>query len=949
MPNYILLLATILCLLAQPCDAQQRKKVKTTAFSGFVVEQDEGTNLFEEVPAVVVELVVAGDTLRGITNLNGQFYFKRVPMGKAHIRLSHVAYETIEREINIRNDYAGSVFKMKPKNVELNDLLVKGKVPPFTLKGDTVVFHAAAFKTLMGDEVMKIVEQLPGVQIGEGGDIKVFGKSLSRTYVDGKLLFGNSVSNALENLSADDVISIKSYDQVFAKNRLDGNLAAEKERVFDIETKSKLTKAVVGHALASYGKNIEDNHDRYAIGATANLFSEALLLSGNAFVNNVNRETNMISDILNVSRSTNPDSRDVYAGAGMERHLGDVEVGPQYALSYSYDDTRNRDWNYSTRRYEPSGSYTERLYNDSSYTASRNRSHTIKASYEDYMHHSFRAFTDLSVTRTGDYSLNGARTTTDGEADYTSTTRQTDRKAYNWSAGIYRELFEHKGMHLNGNANFQLSENNGDGMRLDSVQSTASNRVYRTDLDGYQRNYGVGLDLSVNLTQPRKRKELPGDEEEPPMEESIYHNISMNLSYRRIDDRMKELRLEADGAVMRLDSVSSQDYTRNYHTLSMAVGYNVAVGKLNLSVGTNCQYAVRAEDRVLYRQNESDHRFLYFDPSLTLRFGGFSSGISFGYSSSTQLPSMEQLSEQINDANLLFVSCGNPKLKPSHAHEFQLYGNLTFSNAASLSYGASLTLNRNNIASRTHYYSQGASLPNLGGYKLTNGATLVTYENFNGDMSASANVGYQRTLDCIKSSLSSYLFYSFGRSASFVQEVKNHNYNQKVALSLNLRSNFSREYRINLSSYTSLSYAKSTVGGHRNYFGQQLIVSSENNVTKRLFLNARFAYDVIHPFSEGLTGNREMNLNALVGYRFMRNRASVSLSGYDLLNKSMSFTNSVTMDYVLSSWRPVFGRYWTVNFSYKFNSTGKGASDSRFNLNQGEKSRGSSLYLPMGM
>ena len=949
MIRYLLLLITLLCVIGQPCEAQQKKKVKTTPFSGIVVEEPEETNQCEGVPAVVVELIVPGDTLRAITNVNGQFYFKRVPLGKAHISLSHVAYETLTDEVNVRSNFASGFYKMKPKTVELNDLVVKGKVPPFTLHGDTVVFHAAAFKTLMGDEVMKIVEQLPGVQIDASGQIKVFGKSLSRTYVDGKLIFGNNVNNALENLSADDVISIKSYDQVSAKNRLDGNYAAEKERVFDIETKSKLTKAVVGHALASYGKNIEDSHDRYAVGATANLFSEAMLLNGNAFVNNINRESNMISDILNVGRSTNPDSRDVYAGLGMERHLGDVEVGPQYALSYSYDDTRNRNWDYSTRQYEPNESYTERIYNDSSYTVSRSHSHVIKASYEDYMHHSFRVSTDLSFTNSDDYSLNNARTLTDGLEDYTSTAQQSDRKSYSWSAGLARELFQYKALRLNANANFQLSENDGDGLRLDSVLSTASNRVYQTDLGGYQRNFVVGVNMAVNFLQPRKRKQAVEDDEEPQLEDRIAHSINVNFNYRRIDERKKELRMEADGTMMRLDSVSSQNYPRNYHTLSMDAGYYISLGKLNFSVGVDCQYATRAEDRVLYRQSDNNYHFLFFDPSLTVRYGGFSSGISFTYNGRTQLPSMEQLSEQINDTNLLFVSSGNSKLKPSCAHDFQIYGNLTFADASALSYGTSVTLNHNNIASRTHYYGQGALLTNLGGYQLTNGATYNTYENFNGDMSVSANVGYQRALDFIKSNLSSYVFYNFDRSVSFVQEQKTHNYNQKVSLSLNLRSNFSRRYRIDLVSYTSLSYAKSTIGSDRNYFSQQLIVSSENNLTKRLFLNARFGYDVVHPFSDGLTGNREVNLNAIVGYRFLKNRASISLAGYDLLNKSMSFTNSVAMDYVLSSWRPVFGRYWTVNFSYKFNSTGKGSSDSRFNLNQGEKSRGSGSFVTIGM
>lgn len=92
-----------------------------------------------------------------------------------------------------------------------------------------------------------------------------------------------------------------------------------------------------------------------------------------------------------------------------------------------------------------------------------------------------------------------------------------------------------------------------------------------------------------------------------------------------------------------------------------------------------------------------------------------------------------------------------------------------------------------------------------------------------------------------------------------------------------------------------------------------------------------------------------MNLNAIVGYRFLKNRASISLSAFDILNQSTSFTTSTQVDYELETWQPTFGRFWTVNFSYKFNSTGVNSSGQRrHDLNEGEKDN-NNMFFPMGI
>lgn len=90
--------------------------------------------------------------------------------------------------------------------------LDKAEVPVLTVKGDTLVYNAVAVRTFDGDEPIKIVEQLPGVLTSENG-VSVMGKDISRTYVDGKLIFGSDPRAALQNLLANDVLKIRVYDE----------------------------------------------------------------------------------------------------------------------------------------------------------------------------------------------------------------------------------------------------------------------------------------------------------------------------------------------------------------------------------------------------------------------------------------------------------------------------------------------------------------------------------------------------------------------------------------------------------------------------------------------------------------------------------------------------------------------------------------------------------------
>ena len=167
-------------------------------------------------------------------------------------------------------------------------------------RGDTIVYHAENVRVLPGDEALQIVRGLPGMELKEG-EVRFMGKTIERTYVDGRPLFGENARSALDFLAANDVVDIQVYDELPEEERLKGNKNGKKRTVMNLVTRSKPEKSVNVEALAGYGADIDRGPDghrkgRYGAGASYNYFSERRIYSVEANSNNNNQSSNRIRD-----------------------------------------------------------------------------------------------------------------------------------------------------------------------------------------------------------------------------------------------------------------------------------------------------------------------------------------------------------------------------------------------------------------------------------------------------------------------------------------------------------------------------------------------------------------------------------------------------------------------------------------------------------------------------
>ena len=139
--------------------------------TGKVVEQDTQEAVIQATAALLSgEKVVAN----AVTNTNGAFTIKAPSDGSYTLQVTYVGFKTYTKKINIKDgkDYHAGTIKIEPDAIMLQGATVTAHASKVTLKADTFVYNANAFRTPEGSVVEELVRRLPGAEVGDDGTIK---------------------------------------------------------------------------------------------------------------------------------------------------------------------------------------------------------------------------------------------------------------------------------------------------------------------------------------------------------------------------------------------------------------------------------------------------------------------------------------------------------------------------------------------------------------------------------------------------------------------------------------------------------------------------------------------------------------------------------------------------------------------------------------------------------
>jgi hypothetical protein len=211
--------------------------------SGSVLDAD----LKEPMVQATVQLFRSKDsTFVGgtVTDLRGTFSVEAPANGIYRLKVSSVGYQAIEREVTLRRNQSQDVgtLLMSTEAIMLKEAVVTGRAAQVIVKKDTLVFNPDAYRTPEGSPIEELIKRIPGAEVDDDGNITVNGKKIEKILLDGKEFMLGDVETALKNIPVSIIQSVKFYDQQSDQARITGIEDGNKETVLDFTIKKGMNR-----------------------------------------------------------------------------------------------------------------------------------------------------------------------------------------------------------------------------------------------------------------------------------------------------------------------------------------------------------------------------------------------------------------------------------------------------------------------------------------------------------------------------------------------------------------------------------------------------------------------------------------------------------------------------------------------------------------------------------
>jgi hypothetical protein len=151
----------------------------------------------------------------GITNEAGKYKLNLGANSTYKIQVSYIGMKAVDEVLSTKEDNITKDFTLEADNtldaVELTFEM------PVVVRGDTLIYNADSFKTGTERKLEDILENLPGVEINEDGQVEVEGKVVNKLMVNGKDFFDGDTKLATKNIpsnAVDKIQVLRNYSEV---------------------------------------------------------------------------------------------------------------------------------------------------------------------------------------------------------------------------------------------------------------------------------------------------------------------------------------------------------------------------------------------------------------------------------------------------------------------------------------------------------------------------------------------------------------------------------------------------------------------------------------------------------------------------------------------------------------------------------------------------------------
>lgn len=891
--------------------------------SGTLIDKDTK----EGVMQATVQLLKSDSTFvnGAISDVQGKFSVTAPQNGKYLLKITSIGYKTLVRDISITGDknVALGNITFSADAVMLKEATVTGQASKVTVRKDTFVYSADAYRTPEGSVIEELVKKLPGAEVDDDGKITINGKEVKKILVDGKEFMTGDTKTAMQNLPTYIINNIKAYDQRSDLSRITGIDDGEEETVLDFGIKPGMNKGMFANLDLGIG-----NKSRYAERLMTAVFKNNWKLMGFANANNTgdrgfpggggggrwgranglsaskmlglnfNYDDNKKLQ-MDISLRWNHRNGDVYSKQSVENF---VSSAGSFSNSISQNYTRSDDINFNMRLEWKPDTMTNIMFRPRISTTKNdgnNKSRSATFTVDPYLYVG-DPLADASIEELAADSLMVNRRS-NGNLSY------SDNLNVNTVLQFNRKL-NNKGRNVTLRAQYRYGDAESKSMTTSDVILYQIRSAAGNDSTYYTNRY--------NLT-PTKNSSYSL---EATYSEPIFKRAYLQFRYRATYNYNKSDRSTYDFSLFPTNIFSgvTQEYRgwNNYLSLltnpldtyldddlSRFSEYKNMIHeghitfrlirdkyKLNAGVMLQAQNNKFVQD---YRGVHTDttRNVVNFTPTLDFRYNPNDvTELRINYRGRTEQPSMSNLLDITDDSDPLNITKGNPGLKPSFTNNFELF------------YNTYIQSHQRGIMTFANYSTTSNSISNMVTYDERTGGRTTRPENINGNWNANLGFMFNTAVDSAGVwNINNFIMGSYNNYVGYLYVDA-----LKAAQKNTTRTTFVRE---RLQGSFRKDWIELSVDGSVNYTHTRNLLQSQSNLDTWQFSyggginlyapwGSSLSTDIHNQsrrgYNDASMNTNELIWNAQISQTFLKGKPlTVSLQFYDILHQQSNYSRSV--------------------------------------------------------
>jgi hypothetical protein len=863
------------------------------------------------------------------TDEQGNFNLKAKKEGKYLLLVSHPSFAIFADEVNItqENTDLGSVI-MTSKKQMLDEVTITDS-RAIVIKGDTIEYNADSFKTRAFDNVDELLKKLPGIQVDRNGKIKAYGKDVKNMTVDGEEFFSDDPAVVAQTLRASAVDKVQVYDKKSDQAAFTGIDDGELTKTINLKLKDEAKKGYFGKVSAGGGLPSYWQNE-----AMINAFKKKRKIAAYGIMSNTNTNGLGWDESRNYGGSSNSWSQDDDGTWTMEGGDNDFnDWGGQFrgqglpktwkgGANYSnkwMGDTLTFNGNYSYAKGVTEGlnnSRTQYILPDTQYVYEDNSTNTSvsqKHSFNTVTEYLIDTSSSIKLTLGGKYNVsdnnsnrNSRSVTMDGGLiNSNNTIQQTHSESKNVNASLfYRKRFKKKGRTFSADFTGNWAANEGNGNLASDYNLYVVDSAYRIDQRKTSSGNSLTGKIKFSYTEPISK------------EVNLEVNYSLGLNNNESDNSSYDKQNAGNEYTDVFNPLFSSHYI--FNTMQNQGGANMRFNfkKMNFSFGGNVSNSRFSQRDELFDTSYA-YNYLNFLPRASFTFNkSQTTSFTFRYNGRTTPPQISQLQPLRNNNDPLNITIGNPDLKQSYNHRFNLnYNNYKVLSSRSIYADASITLVQNAISQQQFI--------DLSGRRTTQ------FVNVNGNYNVWAYAGYGKKLfGAVQSRLNGGI--SYGHTNNFINGIANVNNNLSLTPSLNLDYYKDTTFNISYSFSPAYNLNESSIrtGAATKYwtFGQRL--DGSVNLPYKIVIGTEIDWDIRQRLDPQDQNNNVFRWNAYISKAFLKDRSLVAkVYANDILNQNIGYTRYNDPSYISENTYNTIRRYFMLSLTWNFTKTGAKKGD----------------------